>query len=161
MEFQLEKGFEDIWSIGVVVSGKVVSALIAHESVAVILVFGDPCLKCRCKVVEWGVTKENLPYSRRDFVQLRLQGLLYLRSWPHGTMVVNEEIYIYSNQDCSRDKASGPPPYDAGAAYEALPDTIDKAMVFHAVGKSVILEKDHHKGTKTSLLDLAKGKDIW
>lgn len=78
MEFQLEKGFEDIWSIGVVFSGKVISALVAHESVAVILILGDPCLKCRRKVVEWGVTKEDLPYSRRDFVQLRLQVLLYL-----------------------------------------------------------------------------------
>ena len=76
-------------------------------------------------------------------------------------MVVNEEVYIYSNQECSRDESSGSPPYDAGAAHEALPDSVGVAMVFHVVGKSVILEKKHHKGAKNSLLHFARGKDIW
>ena len=61
--------------MGVVFSSEVISALVAHESVAVILVFGDPCLKCRCKAVQWGVAEEDLPYSRRDLVQLRLKWL--------------------------------------------------------------------------------------
>lgn len=76
-------------------------------------------------------------------------------------MVVNEEVYIYSTYECSRDESSGPPPYDAGAAHEALPDSVGETMVFHAVGKCVVVEKKDHKGTKTSLLHLARGKDIW
>lgn len=80
MELQLKKRFENLWSIGVVLLGEVLGALVAHESVAVILIFGYPCLECRCKVVERGVAKENLPYSGRDLVQLRPQGLLYPRS---------------------------------------------------------------------------------
>ena len=76
MEFQLEEGLKDIMPISVVFPSEVIGTLVAHESVAIILILGDPCLKCRCKVVEWGVAKEDLPDLRRDFVQLRLQKLL-------------------------------------------------------------------------------------
>ena len=64
----MEEGFEDIRSFGVVFSGEVITALISYESVTVILVFGDPCLKCRRKVVERGVAEENLLDAWRDLV---------------------------------------------------------------------------------------------
>lgn len=61
-------------------------------------------------------------------------------------------------------KSGRPSPYDAGAAHEALPDAVHEAMVFHAVGRSVIVEKNNHKGTEMYMMHggrHVRGKDIW
>lgn len=68
MKFELEEGLEDIISISIVFPGEVIATLVAHESIAVILVLGNPDLYCRCKIVERGIAEEDLPYSRRDVV---------------------------------------------------------------------------------------------
>ena len=67
--------------------------------------------------------------------------------------MVDEEVYVQGKYECSKSESRGAPPYGASAAQEALPDAIDKAMVAHAVGGSIIFEKDGQRRRKISLLN--------
>lgn len=57
--------------------------------------------------------------------------------------MINEEVYVYGKQECSKAESRRPPPYDAGAAHEALPDFVHEALGSHATGRRVIVERTH------------------
>ena len=123
--------------MGVVSSSEVISTLTAHKSVAVILVFRDPCLKCRCKVVQWGVAEEDLPYSRRNPVQLRRKWFLSPQFAFCGAVVDKKKQQ--EEKRCNKEGQSRAPSCKVDAADEMLPRGANEATRAHtADGCSVI-----------------------
>lgn len=42
--------------------------------------------------------------------------------------MMNEQVYVEGEQECSKTESGRPPPYDAGANHEALLDAVHEAL---------------------------------
>lgn len=62
--------------------------------------------------------------------------------------MVDKKVHIQSKPKRSKSESRRPAAYDAGTAHEAQPDAVDEIMGSHAAPRSVMVERNHHKGTE-------------